>query len=227
MATTEILRNRLLETIQTEAAETAHWTGRKRFSERTMAAMARVARERFMADGDEAVAYVNRPQSIGYGQTISQPYIVALMNDLLDLTPGQRVLEIGTGSGYQAAVLAEMGADVFSIETVSQLAERAKKNLAAAGYNGVEVRHADGFQGWASEAPFDAIIVTAAPERMPTTLVEQLKPGGRIVVPIGAQGGPQMLHLVRKRKDGSLDDQSVLPVAFVPMVRRIGQETGE
>ena len=225
------LRSRLLETIQAEAAETASWTGRDRFSERTMQAMAAVAREAFMAPGDETVAYINRPQPIGCGQTISQPYIVALMTDLLgDATRG-RILEIGTGSGYQAAVLSEMGAEVFSVETVAKLAEDAKKNLARAGYDAVHLRHGDGFLGWPEEAPFDGIIVTAAPERMPSTLLEQLKVGGRIVIPIGQRGGPQMLHLGIKREDATLDDRSVLPVAFVPMVRTpgggIGMETGE
>ena len=214
-------RDRLLETIAAEAADTERWTGRKQFSERTMQAMADVAREAFVAPGDEDVAYVNRPQSIGYGQTISQPFIVALMTDLLGLKGGERVLEIGTGSGYQAAVLAEMSAEIFSVETVAALAVRARENLARAGYRQkVHVREGDGFEGWPEEAPFDAVIVTAAPERMPKTLVKQLKPGGRIVVPIGARSGPQMLHVVKKLEDATLDDRSVLPVAFVPMVHR-------
>ena len=212
-------RARLLETIAREAAETEQWTGRPCFSERTMQAMAAVPRERFVSSGDEEVAYVNRPQSIGFGQTISQPYIVALMTDLLGLRGGERILEIGTGSGYQAAVLAHLGANVFSIETVADLAEVAKKNLARAGVTGVQVQHGDGFDGWAEQAPFDGVIVTAAPERLPGTLVEQMKPGARMVIPLGPRSGPQMLHLVIKREDGSLDDRSVLPVAFVPMVQ--------
>lgn len=219
MATMSESKERLIKTLILEAEETASWTGRDHFSDRTLAAMAAVPRELFMPSDLEVVAYVNRPQSIGFGQTISQPYIVALMSDLLDAGPGERILEIGTGSGYQAAVLAEMGAEVFSLETVAELAETAKKNLARAKTETVHVRHGDGFRGWPEEAPFDGVIVTAAPEHIPKTLLEQLKCGGRIVIPIGPRSGPQMLHLGIKRDDGSLDDRSLLPVAFVPMVR--------
>ena len=212
-------KRRLLRQIADDAAETANWTGREAFSATTMAAMDAVAREAFVAEGDEAVAYINRPQPIGSGQTISQPYIVALMTDLLDLEQGMRVLEIGTGSGYQAAVLAEAGAKVWSVETVAALAERAQKNLARAGYDAVHIRHGDGFEGWPEKAPFDAVIVTAAPERIPENLIDQLRPGGRMVIPVGPRSGPQMLHVGQKNEAGCFTSEGVLPVAFVPMIR--------
>ena len=212
-------RNRLIAQIANEARETANWTGRATFADAVMAAMARVPREAFVAEGDEGAAYINRPQPIGYGQTISQPYIVALMTDLLDVEPGDRVLEIGTGSGYQAAVLAEMGAEVWSVETVGPLARRAEQNLAKAGYETVHVRTGDGFAGWPEHAPYDGVIVTAAPERMPESLTKQLKPGGRMVIPVGAHLGPQMLHRGVMGADGTFTSTGLLPVAFVPMVQ--------
>lgn len=212
-------RERLLRELEQDAKDTAFWTGRKAFSDRTMAAMAAVPRHEFVRDGDEVVAYINRPQPIGHGQTISQPYIVALMTDLLDLKGHERVLEIGTGSGYQAAVLARVAAQVYTIEVIDDLGREAEKRLKKLGYANVHVRIGDGYRGWPEEAPFDAVLVTAAPERIPEDLIRQLRPGGRMVVPIGRAHDRQTLTLVAKALDGRVTVEDVLPVAFVPMVK--------
>ncbi len=211
--------DRLMAEIEANAKETQSWTGRAKFSDRVMAAMKAVPRHEFVKPSDVVAAYVNRPLAIGHGQTISQPYIVALMTDLLDLADNDRVLEVGTGCGYQAAVLAEMGARVFSVETVEKLAHASRKRLARLSYGPIEVRTGDGFRGWPEEAPFDAIIVTAAPERIPQTLVEQLRRGGRMVVPIGRVHQAQSLVRLYKDQNGKVTEQAMLPVAFVPMVR--------
>jgi protein-L-isoaspartate(D-aspartate) O-methyltransferase len=213
-------RRRLLREIEQDARDTAFWTGRKAFSERTMAAVAAVPRHEFVRDEDEVVAYINRPQPIGHGQTISQPYIVALMTDLLDLEGTEKVLEIGTGSGYQAAVLSRVAARVHTVEIVEELGRQAEKRLAALGYDNVHVRIGDGYQGWPEEAPFDAVMVTAAPERIPEELIRQLRPGGKMIVPIGRAHDRQTLTLVVKGADGKVTVDSVLPVAFVPMVKK-------
>jgi len=217
---------RLLAEIEANARETANWTGRERFSDAVMTAMAKVPRHEFVRPEDSAAAYANRPQAIGFGQTISQPYIVALMSDLLDIRPGGRVLEIGTGSGYQTAVLAELGAEVFSMEVVDALTRAARERLKRLGYDNVRVITGDGFEGWPPEtppeAPFDAIIVTAAPESIPEALLEQLAPGGRMVIPLGRVYETQFLTLVTKDAAGNITEQGMLPVAFVPMVRTAG-----
>jgi len=222
MARNEIeeMRQRLLSEIEGNALETETFTGRRRFSDKVMAAMARVPRHDFLPPGNEKLAYVNRPQPIGCGQTISQPYIVAVMTDLLDLEATDRVLEIGTGSGYQAAVLAEVAGSVFSIETVKSLAESAARRLGELGYDTVEVRHGDGYKGWPEQAPFDAILVSAAPESIPQALCRQLKVGGRMIVPVGRQYCTQLLKLGVKLNDGKVRFRSTLPVAFVPMVKK-------
>ncbi|MEQ8229893.1 MAG: protein-L-isoaspartate(D-aspartate) O-methyltransferase [Rhodospirillales bacterium] len=212
-------RQRLLREIEQDARDTAFWTGRKAFSDRTMAAMAAVPRHEFVRDEDEVVAYINRPQPIGHGQTISQPYIVALMTDLLDLDGTEKVLEIGTGSGYQAAVLSRVAARVYTIEIVEELGRQAQKRLARLGYDNVHVQIGDGYKGWPEEAPFDAVMVTAAPERIPEDLIHQLRPGGRMIVPIGRAHDRQTLTLVVKALDGKVTIESVLPVAFVPMIK--------
>lgn len=211
---------RLIEEIGRNARDTAHWTGRKAFAASTMDAMARVPRHLFVSEGFERAAYVNRPQPIGHGQTISQPYIVALMTDLLDLDGDETVLEIGAGSGYQTAVLAEVlaGGHVYSIETVPELAALAARRLHALAYGNVTVRQGDGYDGWPEHAPYDAIIVTAAPERVPDALVEQLAPGGRMAIPIGRPHDRQTLAVVRKSAAGKVKIDHLLPVAFVPMV---------
>jgi len=213
-------RDALARAIQREAAETAFWTGRSRFRERVIDAITHVAREAFIPeDVPLSVAYANRPQPIGQGQTISQPYIVALMTDLLDLTGEERVLEIGAGSGYQSAVLAELGVELFSVERLDSLAHHAQKVLETQGYDNVHIHCGDGALGWPAHAPFDAILVTAAVDGpIPKALIEQLAPGGRMVIPQGPNFGPQMLLLGRKDAKGRFVSQAVLPVAFVPLV---------
>ena len=178
-------------------------------------AMRKVPRHRFMPESQRAHAYDDRPLPIAQGQTISQPYIVALMSELADVKPGDTVLEVGTGSGYQAAVLAEMGVKVFSIEIIEPLAKQATATLSELGYgNKVEVRHGDGYAGWPERAPFDAVIVTAAPPKIPKPLKQQLKVGGRLVIPVGKHY--QSLIRVTRTKDG-FREESVIPVRFVPM----------
>jgi protein-L-isoaspartate(D-aspartate) O-methyltransferase len=178
-------------------------------------AMRSVPRHEFVPRAQRAEAYEDWPLPIGHGQTISQPYIVALMTELAAVKPGDRVLEVGTGSGYQAAVLAEMGAEVYGIEIVEPLATRARDTLRRLGYDRVQVRHGDGYRGWPEAAPFAAIVVTAAPPEVPHALVEQLAPGGRLVIPVGR--ADQELKLMVKTPSG-LETRSVVPVRFVPMV---------
>jgi protein-L-isoaspartate(D-aspartate) O-methyltransferase len=164
-------------------------------------------------------AYQDRPLPIGSGQTISQPYIVALMTELLEPSKQQKVLEIGTGSGYQAAVLAPLVGQLFTVEIVPELAQSAATVLKSIGVRNVTVRCGDGYQGWTEEAPFDRIILTAAPPEIPQALVDQLRPGGRMVAPVGGSAFSQSLVVVNKLADGSVKKRSVIPVAFVPMVR--------
>ena len=182
-------------------------------------ALRRVPRHRFVPDGQVEQAYQNRPLPIGYGQTISQPYIVALMTELLRLRKEDRVLEVGTGSGYQAAVLAVLAGKVYTIEIVQPLAAEAKERLGRLGYANVEVRAGDGYAGWPEAAPFDAIMVTAGAPHVPPALVEQLKPGGRMVIPVGPAGAVQSLTLVEKSTDGAVRQREVIPVRFVPLTR--------
>jgi protein-L-isoaspartate(D-aspartate) O-methyltransferase len=183
----------------------------------TLAAMRLVPRHEFVPAPYRDQAYRDHPLPIGYDQTISQPYIVALMTEALELVPGTKVLEVGTGSGYQAAVLAAMGAEVFTIELLEPLAIGARGRLARLGFGNVTVRHGDGYLGWKEEAPFDAVIVTAAPEEIPAPLTDQLRPGGRLVIPVGPVGAVQLLQLVTKAEDGTLTTTVLLPVRFVPM----------
>jgi len=183
----------------------------------TLAAMRRIPRHEFVPPEYRTRAYRDSPLPIGYDQTISQPYIVALMTETAGIRPGMKVLEIGTGSGYQAAVLAEIGARVFSIELLEPLAASAAARLARLGYAGVTVRRGNGYLGWPAEAPFDAVIVTAAPEEIPAPLTDQLKPGGRLVIPVGGVGAVQQLLLVTRDADGTLHRQPLIPVRFVPM----------
>lgn len=184
---------------------------------RVLEAMGRVPRHEFIPVGERGQAYEDWPLPIGYGQTISQPYIVAFMTAALEPKPGDRVLEVGTGSGYQAAVLAGLVAEVYTIEIVEPLARRAEADLRRLGYGNVKVRAGDGHRGWPEAAPFDAIIVTCAPEDVPRALVEQLRPGGRMIIPVGSQWGAQELYLLRRTATG-MRRQAVLPVRFVPMV---------
>jgi len=182
---------------------------------RVLGAMGRVPRHRFVAREFQDEAYDDHPLPIGHGQTISQPYIVALMTQLAKPLAGCRALDIGTGSGYQAAILAELCKEVYGIEIVVPLADEARKRLADLGYKNVTVRSGDGYRGWPEHAPFDVIIVAAAPEHVPQPLVDQLAPGGRLVLPVG--GYPQHLNLIEKLKDGTVRRKSVAPVMFVPM----------
>lgn len=207
----------LLAEIGREMRETAQWTGRDAVSPRVAAALMKVAREAFVTPGSEAAAYENRPLPIGHGQTISQPFVVALMTELLDLQSDNTVLEVGTGSGYQAAILAELVGKVCSIEVIPGLAARAAAALARQGVANVELRTGDGGQGWPEQAPFDAIIVTAAAPQVPSALIEQLRPGGRMVIPVGPQHGDQELLLITKDASGHMTQRNVLPVAFVPL----------
>jgi len=184
----------------------------------TLRAMARVPRHEFVPASGRSRAYGDHPLPIGYGQTISQPYIVAYMTEVIGVRPGMKVLEVGTGSGYQAAVLADIEARVFTMELVGALATSASERLERLGYANVTVRHADGHFGWEEEAPFDAVIVTAAAGYIPPALTAQLRRGGRMVIPVGSVYGIQNLVLVEKGQDGRLRTSNLLPVRFVPML---------
>ncbi len=185
----------------------------------TLAAMRSVPRHEFVPDAHRRRAYGDHPLPIGLGQTISQPYIVAFMTEVLNPRPGMKVFEVGTGSGYQAAVLAEIGCDVYTVEIFEALATSAGRRLRRLGYDNVSGRHADGHDGWPAAAPFDAIIVTAAAGYIPPALVEQLKPGGRMVIPVGSVYGVQNLILVEKGAGGEVRTRNLLPVRFVPMLK--------
>jgi protein-L-isoaspartate(D-aspartate) O-methyltransferase len=212
-------RERLVQEIAREARATAADTGRAQFSDAVMRAMGRVPRHRFVPPEQVDAAYHDRPLPIGMGQTISQPFIVALMADLLDPNPSARVLEVGTGSGYHAAVLAECFAKVYTIEIVAPLGEKARALLAELGYRNVEVRIGDGYKGWPEAAPFDGIVVTAAPDHVPQPLVDQLAPGGRMVIPVGRRSSVQDLLVITKAADGRTVTRKALQVHFVPLTR--------
>jgi protein-L-isoaspartate(D-aspartate) O-methyltransferase len=184
----------------------------------TLAAMRAVPRHEFVPSHMRRFAYEDSPLPIGHEQTISQPYIVAFMTEQLRPKPGMKVLEVGTGSGYQAAVLGHIGCEVYTIEIVEPLANASAAVLARLGYDRVRVRHGDGYQGWPAEAPFDAVIVTAAAPRIPPALLEQLAPRGRLIIPVGPRGGMQWLELVEKDARGRLAQRTLLPVRFVPLV---------
>jgi protein-L-isoaspartate(D-aspartate) O-methyltransferase len=215
----------MIEEIAAEAAATAEYTGRSAFGGRVMAAMASVPRHEFVPPGEEAYAYINNALPIGHGQTISQPYIVALMTDLLDAQPDHSVLEIGTGSGYQAAILSQLVRQVYSIEVIPELAAEARERLRRLGYSNVDVKAGDGNAGWPEHAPFDGIIVTAAAAKIPAALLAQLRNGGRLVMPVG-RSGSQELVLIEKSAAGAVAERGILPVAFVPLVAG-GRRRGE
>jgi protein-L-isoaspartate(D-aspartate) O-methyltransferase len=196
--------------------------GRGIKDERVLAAMAKVPREEFVPSESRGASYADGPLPIGYGQTISQPYIVAFMTEELRLKPSDRALEIGTGSGYQTAILAELVAEVYTIEIVEPLAKNAEATLKHLGYKNVHVKAGDGYKGWPEAAPFDAIIVTCAPDRVPQPLTDQLKDGGRMIIPVGERFA-QELYLLEK-KNGHLKESAVLPVRFVPMTREAQKE---
>ena len=208
----------MLDTIRNEAKFTATYTGRAQFANRVMQALDEVDRSDFVDGFYKQQAFENGPLPIGHGQTISQPYIVALMTDLLDTTPDSVVLEIGTGSGYQAAILSRIVKQVYSIEKIPELAEAAKQRLQDLGYDNIETRCENGYYGWQEKAPFDGIIVTAAASHIPQALVDQLKPGGRMVIPVGLPYMSQVLMLVTKDAQGETSVKSILDVVFVPLV---------
>lgn len=192
---------------------------------RVLDVMGRIPRHRFVPEGFFDMAYADRPLPIGNGQTISQPYIVALMTQLAEPKANSRALDVGTGSGYQAAVLSGLVERVYSIEIVCELADQARDRLAALGYKNVEVRCGDGYQGWKEHAPFDVIIVAAAPDHIPQPLIDQLAVGGRLVIPVGSYW--QNLVVVEKQADGSVERRSIAPVAFVPMTGEAQQPRTE
>jgi protein-L-isoaspartate(D-aspartate) O-methyltransferase len=207
----------MLRAIERSVENAADYTGLERLSDKVMGAMASVPREEFVLPEYRHLAYDNTPLPIEAGQTISQPLIVALMTELLDPQPEDIILEVGTGSGYQAAVLSGLVKQVYGIEIVEELAAGAAEVLARLGYDNVTVTAGDGYQGWPEHAPFDGIIVTAAPDEIPPPLLAQLKPGGRLVIPVGAEHGYQELLLVTADAEGNIQQRSMLPVRFVPL----------
>jgi protein-L-isoaspartate(D-aspartate) O-methyltransferase len=215
-----LARAALVKAIEADVRATSNRIGTDHLDPAVLEAMREVKRHRFVPPAFIDRAYDNNPLPIGYGQTISQPYIVALMTNMLAIAPGDRVLEIGTGSGYQAAVLAHMGIHVFSIEIIRPLAERAERRLRTEGYDTVRVKLGDGYFGWPAQAPFDAIVVTAAADHVPPPLLSQLKAGGRMVIPVGGRFSVQQLVLVTKDADGRVSARQLLPVRFVPLTRR-------
>jgi len=210
-------REKLIHRIEQSVRETAFFIGRSELDARVMQAMAKVPRHEFVPNTLRGVAYKNQPLPIGYGQTISQPYIVALMTELLSVKSTDKALEIGTGSGYQAAILAELADQVFTIEIIEELAKRASIVLGQQGYNNIKTRTGDGYYGWQEHAPFDVIVVTAASGYIPPPLIRQLKPGGRMVIPVGSRFMIQQLVLVEKDDKGKVTTRQILPVRFVPL----------
>lgn len=210
-------RDAMVADIEAKVRETRAFIGKDALDPAVLGAMRRVRRHAFVPEDIRKYAYLNRPLPIGHGQTISQPYIVALMTDLLAVDAKSRVLEVGTGSGYQAAVLAELVDTVYSLEIVEPLATTAKERLARLGYDNVTTRFGDGYYGWPEAAPFDAVIVTAAADHVPPPLLEQLKPGGRMLIPVGTRFLTQELILVEKQPDGRVTSRQLLPVKFVPL----------
>ncbi len=210
-------RAAMVEAIAADVVATSEYLGQSALDARVLAAMATVPRHEFVPPLLLPAAYANRPLPIGHGQTISQPYIVALMTDLLGLEQPGKVFELGTGSGYQAAVLAQLGHEVYTLEIIEPLGEAARSRLARLGYDRVHARVGDGYYGWSQAAPFDAIVVTAAASHVPPPLVAQLKPGGRMVIPVGGRFTTQQLVLIEKDEVGELTTRQMLPVMFVPL----------
>lgn len=208
----------LLTDIDSEVRITRRWTGKDALDARVMQVMAQVPRHEFVPEGEQNLAYANGPLPIGHGQTISQPYIVALMTDLLAPQAEHTILEIGTGSGYQTAVLSLLCKTVYTMDLVPPLTKAASERLARLNYTNIHARSGNGYQGWPEHAPYDGIIVTAAASHIPEALVEQLKPGGRLVIPVGQPFMSQELMLVNKNEKGEIDTQDILAVAFVPLL---------
>jgi protein-L-isoaspartate(D-aspartate) O-methyltransferase len=210
-------RAAMIETIKSHARSAPSAVEGQGIDPAVLKTMGTVPRHFFVPEEQRGAAYRDRPLPIGYGQTISQPFIVALMTDLINVGPSDVVLEIGTGSGYQAAVLSPLAAKVYSIEIIPELGQRAAARLAELRFDNVEVKVDDGYYGWPAHAPFDGIVVTAAASHIPPPLVEQLAKGGRMVVPVGGPFATQFLMLVEKRRDGSITTRQLLPVSFVPL----------
>ncbi|WP_404360822.1 protein-L-isoaspartate(D-aspartate) O-methyltransferase [Methylotuvimicrobium sp. KM1] len=210
-------RNSLIDLIQADVRSTSYFLGKDALDEKVLQALRKVPRHEFVPEAQRPNAYLNRPLPIGHGQTISQPYIVAIMTDLLELDENSRVLEIGTGSAYQAAVLAEVAGSVYTIEIIEALADRAARDLKRLGYDKVQLRMGDGYYGWEEAAPFDAIMVTAAASHIPPPLIKQLKPGGRMIIPVGGRFAVQHLVLVNKDQENRITSRQLLPVRFVPL----------
>jgi protein-L-isoaspartate(D-aspartate) O-methyltransferase len=210
-------RQRLVELIEDDVRATSAYLGQETLDPRILTAIGSVPRHEFVPPELKSLAYENRPLPIGHGQTISQPYIVAIMTDLLRVKSAFRVLEIGTGSGYQAAILAELVNEVYSIEIIKPLADTAETRLTRLGYHNIKTRHGDGYYGWQQHAPFDAIIVTAAAGHIPPPLIKQLKVGGRMIIPVGSRFMAQELLLVEKVEDEKITTRQILPVRFVPL----------
>ncbi len=219
--------HKLLEDIRAAVRFTHSMIGRDALDERVMTAMGEIPRHAFVPSHEQRYAYADGPLPIGHGQTISQPFIVALMTDLLACGPDDRVLEIGTGSGYQAAILSRVVGRVYSVEIIPELARQSAERLVRLGYTNIETRHSDGYAGWPESAPYDGILVTAAAPAVPPPLIEQLKEGCRLVLPVGPQYGRQKLIVIEKRPDGSLHKTDVLGVAFVPLTRMSPDSQGE
>ncbi len=211
-------RQRMIQDIESEVAFTRHMIGRNHLDPGVMEAMREVPREEFVPPELRYAAFENGPLPIGHGQTISQPYIVALMTDLLKLDTGCRVLEIGTGSGYQTAILSCLCEMVYTVEVLPELSDAAKRMFDKLGYDNIRLRVANGYEGWPEHAPYDGIMVTAAATYIPPALTEQLKPGGRLVIPVGRPYHHQELMLVEKDPQGEIHSRDIIGVAFVPMV---------
>jgi protein-L-isoaspartate(D-aspartate) O-methyltransferase len=210
-------RQELVRVIKSDVDLTSDFLDLKALDERVLDTIGKVPRHEFVPDDQRPYAYENRPLPIGYGQTISQPYIVALMTDLLKPEKTGRFLEVGTGSGYQAAILAELADSVYTIEIIKELGEQAATRLKKNGYHNVHTQTGDGYYGWETEAPFDGIVVTAVASHIPPPLIKQLKPGGRMVIPVGGQFMTQYLMLVTKDADNKITTRQILPVRFVPL----------
>jgi protein-L-isoaspartate(D-aspartate) O-methyltransferase len=214
-----VQRQKMVEEIRETVRYTSEHIGKKVLDARVIDVMLKVPRHEFVPPAMTAFAYFNQPLPIGNEQTISQPYIVALMTDLAGINKNSIVLEVGTGSGYQAAVLAELAQSVYSIEIVDALGKRARQTLERLGYNNINLRIGDGYHGWIEYAPYDAILVTAAPETIPQALIDQLKAGGKLVIPVGKQSSVQILQVLEKDARGNISSHDVLPVGFVPLTR--------
>ncbi|HEY0144093.1 MAG TPA: protein-L-isoaspartate(D-aspartate) O-methyltransferase [Thermoanaerobaculia bacterium] len=216
-------RNRMVNEVANDIRMTSRETGRTALAPKVVNALRTIPRHLFVPENLRGSAYLNRPLPIGHGQTISQPYIVALMTELLRVDGDDVVLEVGTGSGYQAAVLSPLVKQVYTVEVIAPLARQATARLQSLGYKNITTRHADGYNGWKEAGPFDAIIVTAAATHIPPPLIQQLKPGGRMIIPVGGPFATQSLMLVEKTARGKVRTRSVLPVSFVPLTRPDGR----